>query len=113
MAYATCGNARCIVDEVQRVLGVRSNPRTVKPALAGVWGLARGNRPALEAQMDAIQRAAPQIETVSHWAFSWQDAEFDRERKFCESAAGRPNLENLRTNLLVAPEETIGQNPSQ
>ncbi len=102
MSYATCGNASCIIDEVQRVLSVRSNPRTVKPALAGIWGGSRGNRPSLEAQMDALQRATPQIETVSHWAFSWQDAEFDRQRKFCEATTQQPNLETLRPDQVVA-----------
>ena len=111
MAYGTCGNASCIVDQVRRVLSIRSNPRTVKPAIAGVWGAARDNRPSLEAQMYALQRAAPQIETVSHWAFSWQDAEFDRERKFCQPSAQQPDLDLLRSNR-IAPEETIGQTPA-
>ena len=86
MAYAICGNnnTSCIVDEVQQVLKVRNNGATVKPAIAGVWGSNR-DRPSLEAQMDALQNAAPQINTVSHWAFGWQDAEFDRQRKFCSA----------------------------
>ena len=109
MSYATCGNTSCIVNEVQRVLSVRSNPRTVKPALAGVWGGQRGNRPSLEAQMDVLQRAAPQINTVSHWSFSWQDPEFDRVRKFGDSNTQSPNLETLRGDRRMAG-ETFSQN---
>ena len=84
MSYAICGNnTSCIIDEVKRVLEVRS-AATVKPVIAGVWGSNR-DRPSLEAQMDALQNAAPEINTVSHWAFGWQDAEFDRQRKFCSA----------------------------
>lgn len=95
MAYAICGNTSCIVDEVRRVADVRRNIETIKPALAGIWGVDQQNRPSLEAQMDALQRAFPRIKTVSHFAFSWQDAEFDRERKFCPTAAQRVNRETL------------------
>lgn len=109
MSYATCGNTSCIIDEVQRVLSVRNDHRTVKPALAGVWGGQRGNRPSLEAQMDVLQRAAPQINTVSHWSFSWQDPEFDRVRKFGESNAQTPNLETLRGDQQVS-RDTFSQN---
>lgn len=98
MAYAICGNnnTSCIVNEVRRVLDVRSASR-VKPAIAGVWG-SNQNRPSLEAQMNAIERAAPGINTVSHWAFGWQDAEFDRQRKFC-SAPQTVNRESILGNV--------------
>ncbi|MGB3299996.1 MAG: family 10 glycosylhydrolase [Phormidesmis sp.] len=106
MAYALCGNASCIVDEVQQVLKVRRNPATVKPALAGVWGATQRDRPSLEAQMDALQRSAPQINTVSHFALSWQDAEFDRYRKTCPvSRSAAPDLDNLRGSRL--PENSV------
>lgn len=98
MAYAVCGNASCIVEEVRRVLGVR-NPAMVKPALAGVWGSAQQNRPALEAQMDALQRAFPQIKTVSHFAFNWQDPVFDRERKTCEPIGQRLSRDRLLSGV--------------
>ena len=101
MAYAICGsnNTSCIVNEVQQVLNVRSNAATVKPAIAGIWGSNR-DRPSLEAQMDALERAAPQINTVSHWAFGWQDAEFDRQRKFCNApqSINRDSILGNRTN---------------
>ena len=55
----------------------------LNPPLVWIWGQPTYNRPALEAQMAAIRRAAPQINNVSHFAYSWQDPEFDRVRKFC------------------------------
>ncbi|MEM9151852.1 MAG: hypothetical protein AAGB19_15545 [Cyanobacteria bacterium P01_F01_bin.3] len=82
MAYSICGNTRCIVQDVQMVLR-QNSASNIRPAIAGVWGKSISNRPSLEAQMDAIQRAAPGINSVSHFAYSWQDPEFDRVRKFC------------------------------
>lgn len=85
MAYATCGNTSCIMGEIEDVL-TQAGPggeRFVKPVLAGSWGQSYDNRPSLEAQMSALQRTAPQLRSVSHFAFSWQDPEFDRVRKFC------------------------------
>lgn len=106
MAYALCGNASCIVEEVQQVLRVRQNPAMVKPALAGIWGQTESGRPTLEAQMDALQRSAPQINTVSHFAFAWQDAAFDRFRKTCSvDRSAEPNLGNLRGSL--QPENSV------
>lgn len=95
MAYAVCGNTSCIVDEVRRVLNERRNPATVKPALAGAWGITERERPSLEAQMDALQRSLPQLKTVSHFAFDWQDPEFNRSRKFCSTPSRRINLQTL------------------
>jgi hypothetical protein len=84
MSYATCGGVGCIVNQVQRVLSAAPNGTQVKPVLAGVWGANMSNRPSLEAQMAALQRATPQVNSVSHFAFSWQNAELDQERKFCQ-----------------------------
>jgi hypothetical protein len=86
MAYAVCGNTGCILGEIRQVLNA-AGPRGaqfVKPALAGVWGQSVRNRPSLEAQMQAIQRGTPAVDSVSHFAYSWQDPEFDRSRKFCQ-----------------------------
>lgn len=105
MAYAVCGNTRCITEEVQRVLRVKTNHAMVKPAIAGRWGVTEPNRPSLEAQMDALQRAAPRVNSVSHWAFSWQDAEFDRLRKFGSSASQEVDLNTLRSRV-QRPEQT-------
>jgi hypothetical protein len=33
--------------------------------------------------MQGLRLAAPQINAVSHFAYSWQDPGFDRDRKFC------------------------------
>jgi len=99
MAYAVCGDPSCIVEEVERVLRVKQNPAMVKPAIAGLWGTAQRNRPSLEAQMDAIQRSEPRINTVSHFALSWIEPEFDRFRKTCPvNRVGAPNVGNLRSS---------------
>jgi len=100
MAYAVCGNTRCIVDEVMQVVRVKNNAALVKPAIAGRWGVTETNRPSLESQMDALRRSAPQIRSVSHWSFSWQDPEFDRERKFGTSRSSTTDLETLRQGSL-------------
>ncbi|MGD1905665.1 MAG: family 10 glycosylhydrolase [Leptolyngbyaceae cyanobacterium] len=86
MAYAVCGNTGCILQEIRQVLAAAGPRGTqfVKPVLAGIWGQTTRNRPSLEDQMQALQRSAPEINSVSHFAYSWQDPEFDRNRKFCQ-----------------------------
>jgi hypothetical protein len=86
MAYAVCGNTGCIMQEIRQVLAAAGPRGTqfVKPVLAGIWGQTTRNRPSLEDQMQALQRTAPGINSVSHFAYSWQDPEFDRNRKFCQ-----------------------------
>jgi hypothetical protein len=83
MAYATCGNTDCIVSQVQRVVSLAGNSTQIEPAIAGTWGKSLNGRPSLEAQMEAIHQAVPHISSISHFAFSWQEPEFDRDRKFC------------------------------
>lgn len=88
MAYAVCGNTGCVAEEVGRVTtavpaGGTAEPQ-IQPALAGIWGQPTHNRPSLEAQMQAIRRSQPQLDAISHFAYSWQDPEFDRVRKFCQ-----------------------------
>lgn len=85
MAYANCGvnNTSCILEEIQRVMSFAPPGTKVIPALAGNWGESIKNRPSLEVQMQAIRRAFPQITGVSHFAYSWQEPEADRDRKFC------------------------------
>ena len=83
MAYANCGAADCIVAQVQRVISLAPSGTQIEPAIAGTWGQVLNNRPALEAQMQAIHQSAPQITSMSHFAFSWQDPQYDRDRKFC------------------------------
>lgn len=84
MAYNTCGNADCIVRQVQRVVSMAPAGTKVMPVLAGTWGRPVSNRPSLEVQMQAIHQVAPQINSLSHFAFSWQDPQGDRDRKFCQ-----------------------------
>ncbi len=84
MSYAVCGQPGCIVDEVQRVTKNTNKETKVIPALAGLWGKSLENRPSLEAQMESIRRTNPNIKAISHFAFSWQESDFDKERKFCK-----------------------------
>jgi hypothetical protein len=85
MAYGVCGHTGCILDGVRRVQTMVPSGAapTITPALAGIWGQSTYNRPALETQMEALRRSSPEITSVSHFAYSWQDPEFDRARKFC------------------------------
>ncbi|MCL6434832.1 MAG: family 10 glycosylhydrolase [Leptolyngbyaceae cyanobacterium HOT.MB2.61] len=83
MAYATCGDTSCIVSQVQRVLSWAAPRTLVKPVLAGIWQESVSNRPPLEVQMEAIRRVAPNLKSISHFAYSWQEPASDRERKFC------------------------------
>jgi hypothetical protein len=83
MSYGVCGHSGCIVDLVRRVTNM-ANPRArIIPALAGGWGNAVNGRPSLENQMESIRRTLPQINSISHFAYSWQEPALDRERKFC------------------------------
>ncbi len=84
MVYGICGDSSCIISELQRVLNYAPPGTNVMPALAGVWGQSLKNRPSLETQMQDIHRAAPQVNGVSHFAYSWQEPDFDNDRKFCQ-----------------------------
>jgi hypothetical protein len=84
MSYAVCNNSNCIVDQVKRVKSMAPPQTQIVPAIAGLWGQDYDRRPSLENQMAAIRSAMPQIKTVSHFAFSWQNPEFDKERRFCK-----------------------------
>lgn len=85
MSYGVCGenNSRCIVDQVKRVTDAAAPQTQVIPALAGVWGKPYDGRPSLEDQMRAIHWEVPEVNAISHFAYSWQTPERDRERKFC------------------------------
>lgn len=84
MSYAICPDSSCIVAQIQRVKAQAASETAVRPVLAGVWGQTLNGHPPLEQQMQAIRQALPQIQSVSHFAFSWQEPEFDRNRKFCQ-----------------------------
>jgi hypothetical protein len=84
MSYSTCGqDTSCIVKEVKQVLKTAPKGTKITPALAGRWGDSFNAHPPLEAQMQAIRSALPQVNSVSHFAFSWQELDLDRQRKFC------------------------------
>jgi hypothetical protein len=84
MSYATCNQSNCIVDQVRRVIGFAPNGTDVVPALAGTWSKPLEGRPSLESQMDGIHRSLPQIHSISHFAFSWQEPELDYYRGSCQ-----------------------------
>ncbi|MDJ0746382.1 MAG: hypothetical protein QNJ32_23880 [Xenococcaceae cyanobacterium MO_167.B27] len=83
MAYSICKDASCIVNEVKTVLQTAPEGTKITPALAGVWGSEYRNHPSLEVQMEALRKATPQINSVSHFAYSWQQPERDHQRRFC------------------------------
>ncbi len=84
MSYGVCGHTKCIVNQLKRVTSMATPQTKIVPAIAGIWGKDYNNRPSLEAQMQAIRAAAPQVKSVSHFAYSWQDPEFDHQRRFCK-----------------------------
>jgi hypothetical protein len=83
MAYGKCGNTRCIVSQVKRVVNTAKPGTQIIPALAGAWGKSVSNRPPLEKQMQALSKYKPYIKGVSHFAYSWQYPKDDNDRKFC------------------------------
>lgn len=84
MVYGVCGNAGCIVNQVRRVLSQAPAGTKVRPVLAGIWQQSVSNRPPLEVQMEAIRQTSPQISSLSHFAYSWQEPQSDRDRKSCQ-----------------------------
>lgn len=83
MSYALCGKASCIVDQVNKVLNSSSNKSNVMPVLAGYWGRRHKNRPPLEEQMRGIRNNAPQVNKISHFAYSWIEPVLDNRRRTC------------------------------
>jgi hypothetical protein len=84
MSYGVCGNTSCILSLVKRVLNQAPAGVEVKPVIAGIWQRSISNRPPLEVQMQSLRQMAPQIKSVSHFAYSWQEPQSDRDRKFCK-----------------------------
>ncbi|KGF72574.1 hypothetical protein DO97_07840 [Neosynechococcus sphagnicola sy1] len=84
MVYSTCGeDTRCLVDELNRVIQQASPGTQVQPALAGIWQQSIRDHLPLEIQMQAIRQVAPQINSVSHFAYSWQEPKSDSDRRSC------------------------------
>jgi Glycosyl hydrolase-like 10 len=84
MAYATCNQSNCVAEQVKRVVSFAPPTTEVIPALAGMWGKPTEGRPSLEDQMSGIRRTTPQIHSISHFAFSWQEPELDYFRSSCQ-----------------------------
>ncbi|XGB38597.1 MAG: family 10 glycosylhydrolase [Cyanobacteria bacterium LVE1205-1] len=84
MSYAICEDGRCIANQVQRVLSQAPPGTQVMPALAGAWGTTFAEHPPLELQMQALSQFRPQLDTVSHFAYSWQEPFRDRQRMLCQ-----------------------------
>ncbi len=84
MAYATCNRSDCIVEQVRRVVNFAPRNTNIIPALAGTWGKGIEGRPSLENQMEDIRRNLPRINSVSHFAYSWQEPESDYYRSSCQ-----------------------------
>lgn len=85
MSYALCGNANCIVEQVRTVVTGSNQPRNVRPVIAGFWGREEGKRPSLESQMEGIRASNMGIESISHFAYSWIEAQHTRQRESCNN----------------------------
>ncbi len=84
MVYGACGDVSCLVTQMERLVRYAPQGTKIIPAIAGDWGRSISNRPSLEQQMAALRQVAPQVDAISHFAYSWQEPESDRDRKFCE-----------------------------
>lgn len=85
MAYAVCGgDTSCVVEQVETVFETASETTTVTPALAGAWGKVYRDHPPLENQIEALRKATPQVNSMSHFSYAWQEPELDRQRKSCD-----------------------------
>ena len=85
MAYAICDDeTKCITDQVKTVLETAADDTTVTPALAGAWGQVYRDHPPLEAQIEALRKATPEINSMSHFSYAWQEPDRDRQRKSCD-----------------------------
>ena len=83
MAYSVCDGTHCIADEVQTVVKTAPPGTKVVPALAGAWGKIYRDHPTLEEQMEEIRVSAPEVDSVSHFAYSWLEPELDNQRQAC------------------------------
>ncbi|MEL6496517.1 MAG: family 10 glycosylhydrolase [Cyanobacteria bacterium J06623_7] len=83
MAYGVCGDkTNCITDQIVNVLKTAPDNEVI-PALAGAWGKEyRGHLP-LETQIEALRKATPEVNSISHFSYAWQEPELDRRRQSC------------------------------
>ena len=83
MAYGVCGaKTDCITEPIENVLATAPNT-TVIPALAGAWGKEYRQHLPLETQIEALRKATPEVNSISHFSYAWQEPERDRQRQSC------------------------------
>jgi hypothetical protein len=84
MTYGLCSDGTsCITNQVKRVKEIAPG-KSFSPVIAGAWGQPAYNRPSLETQMAAIRQVAPELTSISHFDFSWQDPLFANARRDCK-----------------------------
>ncbi|MEM6613763.1 MAG: hypothetical protein AAF652_16190 [Cyanobacteria bacterium P01_C01_bin.72] len=83
MAYAVCGDQTdCITEQISNVLATAPDTNII-PALAGAWGKTyRGHLP-LETQIESLRKATPEVNSISHFSYAWQEPALDNRRKSC------------------------------
>lgn len=85
MAYSVCDEKTdCITNEVENVLKIASGKTSVIPALAGTWGEVYRQHLPLEIQMEALRKATPEVNSISHFSYAWQEPDRDRQRQSCD-----------------------------
>lgn len=83
MAYGVCGDQTdCITEQITNVLKTAPNT-TVIPALAGAWGKTYRDHLPLETQIEALRKATPEVNSISHFSYAWQEPALDNQRKSC------------------------------
>jgi hypothetical protein len=85
MSYGICSDSSCIVDQARKVVTQAPRGTIVAPVIAGAWGAPAYNRPSLESQTYAIRQSLPQVSSMSHFDFSWQDPQFSNARRSCRA----------------------------
>jgi Glycosyl hydrolase-like 10 len=85
MSYGICNDSSCIVDQARKVVTQAPGGTMVAPVIAGAWGTPAYNRPSLESQTYAIRQSLPQVSSMSHFDFSWQDPQFSNARRSCRA----------------------------
>jgi Glycosyl hydrolase-like 10 len=85
MTYANSGRVSDVMTQVQRVVRLAPPGAKIYPVFAGIWQQTINGHPPLEQKMQSLREVAPQIDGVSHFAYSWQEPMSDRDRKLCRS----------------------------
>ena len=84
MAYGICQQETyCVTDEIKNVLKTAPKTTLVNPALAGAWGKTYRQHLPLETQMEALRKETPEVNSISHFSYAWQEPDLDRQRKSC------------------------------